>query len=92
VQAQIQGEQVRITGKQRDDLQEVIALLPAATINYPSSSSTSAIEDLHEVFPWFTSLAGLLVALVAGQALAQEAAPADVLKRVEASIATLDPT
>ena len=42
-------------------------------------------------FPWFTSLAGLLVALVAGQALAQEAAPADVLKRVETSIATLDP-
>ena len=27
VQAQIQGEQVRITGKKRDDLQQVIALL-----------------------------------------------------------------
>ncbi|MDH2431571.1 nucleotide-binding protein [Pokkaliibacter plantistimulans] len=30
VQAQIQGEQVRVTGKKRDDLQEVIALLRAA--------------------------------------------------------------
>ena len=27
VQAQIQGEQVRVTGKKRDDLQQVIALL-----------------------------------------------------------------
>lgn len=27
VQSQIQGEQVRVTGKQRDDLQQVIALL-----------------------------------------------------------------
>jgi uncharacterized protein YajQ (UPF0234 family) len=27
VQAQIQGEQVRITGKKRDDLQQVMALL-----------------------------------------------------------------
>ena len=29
VQAAIQGEQVRVTGKKRDDLQEVIALLRA---------------------------------------------------------------
>jgi uncharacterized protein YajQ (UPF0234 family) len=27
VQAQIQGDQVRVTGKKRDDLQEAIALL-----------------------------------------------------------------
>ena len=27
VQAAIQGEQVRVTGKKRDDLQEVIAML-----------------------------------------------------------------
>ena len=27
VQAAIQGDQLRVTGKQRDDLQEVIALL-----------------------------------------------------------------
>ena len=27
VQAQIQGEQVRVTGKKRDDLQQVMALL-----------------------------------------------------------------
>lgn len=30
VQAQIQGDQVRVTGKKRDDLQEAIALLRAA--------------------------------------------------------------
>ena len=29
VQAQIQGEQVRVSGKKRDDLQAVIALLKA---------------------------------------------------------------
>ena len=27
IQAQVQGEQVRVTGKKRDDLQQVIALL-----------------------------------------------------------------
>jgi uncharacterized protein YajQ (UPF0234 family) len=30
VQASIQGEQVRVTGKKRDDLQETMALLKAA--------------------------------------------------------------
>lgn len=37
VQASIQGEQVRVTGKKRDDLQEVIALLRAnvETIGMP---------------------------------------------------------
>jgi len=35
VQAAIQGDQLRITGKKRDDLQEVIALLKAAELNTP---------------------------------------------------------
>ena len=35
VQAQIQGEQVRVTGKKRDDLQEVIALLRGAKLELP---------------------------------------------------------
>lgn len=35
VQAAIQGEQVRVTGKKRDDLQEVIALLRATDLELP---------------------------------------------------------
>ena len=35
VQAAIQGDQVRITGKKRDDLQEVIALLKESDIDLP---------------------------------------------------------
>jgi uncharacterized protein YajQ (UPF0234 family) len=35
VQASIQGEQVRITGKKRDDLQECIALLKGAELGMP---------------------------------------------------------
>lgn len=35
VQAQIQGDQVRVTGKKRDDLQSVIALLKAADVDMP---------------------------------------------------------
>lgn len=35
VQTQIQGEQVRVTGKKRDDLQEVIALLRGADYEQP---------------------------------------------------------
>jgi uncharacterized protein YajQ (UPF0234 family) len=35
VQAAIQGEQVRVTGKKRDDLQEAIAMLKAADIDLP---------------------------------------------------------
>lgn len=35
VQAAIQGEQVRITGKKRDDLQEIIALLRTAELDMP---------------------------------------------------------
>ncbi len=35
VQAQIQGEQVRVTGKKRDDLQQVIALLRDSDFGAP---------------------------------------------------------
>jgi len=35
VQAAIQGEQVRVTGKKRDDLQEVIALLKQSDVEQP---------------------------------------------------------
>jgi uncharacterized protein YajQ (UPF0234 family) len=35
VQAQIQGEQVRVTGKKRDDLQNVIALLKEESFGAP---------------------------------------------------------
>jgi uncharacterized protein YajQ (UPF0234 family) len=35
VQATIQGEQVRVTGKKRDDLQEVIALLRKQSVGIP---------------------------------------------------------
>ena len=35
VQAQIQGEQVRVTGKKRDDLQRVMALLRGADFEAP---------------------------------------------------------
>ncbi len=35
VQAQIQGEQLRVTGKKRDDLQSAMAMLKAAAIGLP---------------------------------------------------------
>lgn len=35
VQAQIQGDQVRVTGKKRDDLQSVIVMLKGADIELP---------------------------------------------------------
>ena len=35
VQAQIQGDQVRVTGKKRDDLQQVIAMLRAMELEIP---------------------------------------------------------
>ncbi len=35
VQAQIQGDQVRVTGKKRDDLQQVIALFKQADFDLP---------------------------------------------------------
>nr|WP_283777609.1 DUF520 family protein [Loigolactobacillus coryniformis] len=35
VQAQIQADQVRVSGKKRDDLQEAIALLKQADVKVP---------------------------------------------------------
>lgn len=35
VQAQVQGEQVRVTGKKRDDLQQVMAMLREAELELP---------------------------------------------------------
>jgi uncharacterized protein YajQ (UPF0234 family) len=35
VQSQIQGEQVRVTGKKRDDLQQVMALLRELELDLP---------------------------------------------------------
>lgn len=35
MQAAIQGEQVRVTGKKRDDLQEAIALLRSQDLGMP---------------------------------------------------------
>ena len=35
VQAQVQGEQVRVTGKSRDDLQGVMALIRGADLGQP---------------------------------------------------------
>ena len=35
VQSAVQGEQVRVTGKKRDDLQQVISMLKAAEIDQP---------------------------------------------------------
>jgi uncharacterized protein YajQ (UPF0234 family) len=35
VQASLQGEKVRVTGKQRDDLQSAMALLRAAKLEVP---------------------------------------------------------
>ncbi len=35
VQSQVQGEQVRVTGKKRDDLQEVMTLLRKAELDVP---------------------------------------------------------
>ena len=37
VQAQIQGDQIRVTGKKRDDLQSVIAILKEAELDVPLS-------------------------------------------------------
>ncbi|HFF2759036.1 TPA: DUF520 family protein, partial [Vibrio cholerae] len=35
VQASIQGDKVRVTGKKRDDLQEVMAMLREANLEQP---------------------------------------------------------
>ncbi len=44
VQSQTQGEQLRVTGKKRDDLQAVIAALKGATSASRCSSRTSGTE------------------------------------------------
>ena len=44
VQHQIQGDQVRVTGKKRDDLQAVIAALKDEDFDLPCSSRTSATD------------------------------------------------
>lgn len=44
VQAQIQGEEIRVTGKSRDDLQSVMALVRVAIWDSRSSSKTSATK------------------------------------------------
>ena len=45
VQAQIQGDKVRVTGKKRDDLQEAIALLRKAELRACRCSSTISGTD-----------------------------------------------
>jgi uncharacterized protein YajQ (UPF0234 family) len=45
VQAQIQDNQVRVTGKKRDDLQEAIALLRTKDFDLPYNSRTFAIRN-----------------------------------------------
>ncbi|VTR27964.1 putative nucleotide-binding protein [Serratia fonticola] len=44
VQAQIQGDEIRVTGKARDDLQSVMALIRGADLGSRSSLKTSAIK------------------------------------------------
>mgnify|MGYP003703990177 FL=1 len=41
VKTQIQGDELRVTSKSRDDLQEVISLVKNASLNLQSSSSTT---------------------------------------------------
>lgn len=44
VQAQIQGDEIRVTGKSRDDLQAVMAMVRGGDLGQPFSSKTSAIN------------------------------------------------
>lgn len=44
VQAQIQGEEIRVTGKSRDDLQSVMALVRGSDLGQPFQFKTSAIN------------------------------------------------
>lgn len=46
VQAQIQGEEIRVTGKSRDDLQSVMALVRGGDLGQPFQFKTSAIKLL----------------------------------------------
>lgn len=48
VQAQIQGEEIRVTGKSRDDLQSVMALVRGGDLGQPfqfKTSATKAVAD-----------------------------------------------
>ena len=49
VQAQIQGDQLRVTAKKKDDLQTVIALLKGPTSTSPCSSPTTANRNWSHV-------------------------------------------
>jgi len=42
IKAQVQGEELRVSSKKKDDLQDVMALLKARTSTSPCSSSTTA--------------------------------------------------
>ena len=44
VQAQIQGEEIRVTGKSRDDLQSVMALVRGGDLGQPFQFKTSATK------------------------------------------------
>lgn len=52
VQAAIQGDQVRVTGKKRDDLQAVMAMLRAANVAIPLQYAISGIEFRSQVKIW----------------------------------------
>jgi len=43
----IQGDQVRVTGKQRDDLQKAIAFFKESDLAVPCSSPTSGLSPGH---------------------------------------------
>lgn len=44
VQAQIQGDEIRVTGKSRDDLQAVMAMVRGGDLGQPFQFKTSAIN------------------------------------------------
>lgn len=46
VQAQIQGEEIRVTGKSRDDLQSVMALVRGGDLGQPFQFKISAIKTI----------------------------------------------
>ena len=51
VESQINGDKLRVQGKKRDDLQEAIAVLKAASSNYRCSSTTSATDRSGRAVP-----------------------------------------
>lgn len=46
MQAQIRGEEIRVTGKSRDDLQSVMALVRGGDLGQPFQFKTSAIKTI----------------------------------------------